>query len=636
MKLRFAIVALLAFCSLGLFSACGLKSNSIQLTSPDGEVQLIFNRENPTRFCQLFKSDTVLHRSSLGMVLEGNEQLKWATLQKVETASFDETWKPVNGKTQEVRNQYNQITFHFLSPESLTMQVIFRCYDEGFAYRYFIPEQDGKSELTIDAETSEIHFKNDRTLWAYNGERHNVGPVRWSESDDVVYRIPVVSKCTDNLYVGMHEAEIIRYAPFNLLKKGDATTIKIEKTKDQLPIKTSWRAFIVGEKPGDLVNANLLPNLNEPCKIEDPSWIHPGRAVWDWRVWGHTAEDGFEYGLNTISHKRFIDFAAENNISYLLIDADWYGPEFDKESDPTSAREGVNIEECMAYAKSKGVGVILYLNDVGAKKYGLENILKKFANWGASGVKYGFMRGSWEQKVRHTRKVVELCAKYHLTVNFHDNPVPPSGDDRTWPNLVTKEFCHSQADAKRSYFPETIVTTTFVNMMAGPIDNCDGWFDFNTSLGRVRVFEEIPGTVAAEVAKLIVIYTGMNIMPDAPEEYLKKDDLFDCIRKMPAKFDGFKIIDGEIGEYIVVARKAGVDWFVGALTNREGREIEVDLSFLQNDQEFDITIYEDAKTTHFINERESYNIRKIEGGKISTLKLKLAPGGGTAVYLKSK
>ncbi|MCG8310131.1 MAG: glycoside hydrolase family 97 catalytic domain-containing protein [Cytophagales bacterium] len=166
-----------------------------------------------------------------------------------------------------------------------------------------------------------------------------------------------------------------------------------------------------------------------------------------------------------------------------------------------------------------------------------------------------------EEKVRHTRKVVKLCAEYKLMVNFHDGPVPPSGDDRTWPNLITKEFCHSQSDALRSYFPETIVTTTFVNMRAGAIDNCDGWFDFDNSIERVRVFQEIPGTVAAEVAKLIVVYSGMNIMPDAPEEYLKKSDLFDCIRKMPSRFDSFKIIDGKIGEFIVVARQAGDDCF---------------------------------------------------------------------------
>lgn len=630
-------VLLLAVSILFLVYGCSEKNTTV--ISPNGTIELVLEKsDNSLALVHIFKGDTILRKSKLGMVVDDLELFSDFEIEKIENSSFSEEWNPLNGKSKVVANVYNELTIFGLKTGNhpIHFELKLRCYDEGFAYRYIIPEQEGREAVTINSESSAFNFTSDFTFWGYNGEHHNIGPALWSESEDTSYRIPIVTKCNSNVYVGIHEAEIIRYAPFEIQKNKNSNSvgISVATTTDKLPIKTAWRTFIVGEKPGDLVNSNLLVNLNEPCKIEDTSWIKPGRAVWDWRVWGYTADDGFEYGLNTKSHFRFIDFAAENNIQYLLIDADWYGPEFEKDSDPTKAREGINIEDCMAYAKKKGVGVILYLNDVGAKKFGLETILKQFSDWGASGVKYGFMKGNMEQKVRHTRNVVELCAKYKLMVNFHDGPVPPSGDDRTWPNLITKEFCHSQSDALRSYFPETIVTTTFVNMMAGPIDNCDGWFDFNNSLERVRVFQEIPGTAAAEVAKLIVVYTGMNIMPDAPEEYLKKNDLFECIRKMPSKFDSFKIIDGEIGEHIVVARQAGNDWFVGALTNRDSREIEVDLSFLAENTNYEITVYEDAETTHFLNERESYNIRKTAGNKNTKLKLKLAEGGGTALYIK--
>ena len=393
---------------------------------------------------------------------------------------------------------------------------------------------------------------------------------------------------------------------------------------------------MLGNRPGDLIESDLLVNLNESCKIEDTSWIKPGKSMWDWRVWGYKAADGFVYGLNTVSHKRFIDFASKNNIQFLLIDADWYGPEFSDTSDPTQAREGVNIEECMAYAKEKGVGVILYLNDIGAKKFGLERVLKQFAEWGAVGVKYGFMTGSPQDKVQNTRKIIELCAKNKLMVDFHDNPIAPSGDRRTWPNLVTKEFCHAQADAKRSYWPETIVTAPFVNMIAGPLDMTNGWFGLNDACGngRPKVFMEIPGTVAAEVAKLIVIYSGWNVLPDAPEEYLKKDDLFDCIRRMPARFDGYKVLDGKIGEYITVARQSGDDWFVGSLTNREGRELSVKLDFLDGNKKYMATFYEDASDTHFEKNKETYQVRKdIEVDSNTTVTAKLAPGGGHSIYI---
>ena len=505
-------------------------------------------------------------------------------------------------------------------------------YDKGFAYRFIFSEGVGRLE-----ENSRISFAEDLTFWTYNGERHNIGPVNLSGYGEKVVQNPVVFKTQNSKYFAIHEAAIFEHAPFVLSNTKNNSLNLTQEVLSEGATQTSWRAFILGDRPGDLVESDLLVNLNEACKIADPSWIKPGRAMWDWRVWGYKAADGFQYGLNTVSHKRFIDFAAKNNVQYLLIDADWYGPEFDANSDPTSSREGVDIEECMAYAKEKGVGVILYLNDVGARKFGLERILKQFAAWGASGVKYGFMSGSPKDKVLNTRRIVELCAKYQLTVNFHDNPIAPSGDRRTWPNLITKEFGHSQADALRSYFPETIVTTTFVNMVAGPLDLCNGWFALESAFNgdRHKVFEAIPGTVAAEVAKLIVVYGGCFVLPDAPEEYLKKDDLFDCIRNMPAHFDSFKVLDGEIGEFISVARRSGDEWFVGSLTNRQSRELKINLDFLDKDKKYIATFYEDTDETHFLNNKEAYRVRTdIEVKQADVLTVKLAPGGGNAVWIR--
>ena len=170
-------------------------------------------------------------------------------------------------------------------------------------------------------------------------------------------------------------------------------------------------------------------------------------------------------------------------------------------------------------------------------------------------------------------------------------------------------------------------------MIAGPLDMCNGWFDLNGAHSRVKVFEEIPGTVVAEVAKLIVAYTGWMILPDSPEEYIKKDLLFDCIRKMPAQFDGFKVLDGEIGEFITVVRQAGDNWFVGSLTNREARTLEIDFSFLPKDRVFSATLYQDADDSHFLNNKEDYKIQKVNIDSGTKLKVKLAPGGGCAIYL---
>jgi len=580
----------------------------------------------------VYKGDTLLRKVDLNLK-DGETSLS----QNIEiidqkTTSFNEEWKTVNGKNKSVLNEYNLYDFKLKNDSGKKFNLEVRLYDGGLAWRFLFPEPVENIQ-----DKTNIHFAEDLSFWSYNGENHNVGPAQLSAFGKKVVRNPVTLKTNAGKYFTIHEGAISEHAPFVLTNSENNSFNLEQEIISENATKTSWRAFILGDKPGDLIESDLLVNLNEPCKIEDTSWIKPGRAMWDWRVWGYTAADGFEYGLNTVSHKRFIDFAGKNSIQHLLIDADWYGPEFEDDSDPTSAREGVDIEKCMKYAKEKGVGVILYLNDVGANKFGLERILKQFSEWGASGVKYGFMRGTPKDKVLNTRRIVELCAKYKLTVNFHDNPIAPSGDRRTWPNFITKEFGHSQADAKRSYFPETMVTAPFVNMVAGPLDLCNGWFALESAFtsNRPKVFAEIPGTVASEVAKLIVVYGGCFVLPDAPEEYLKKDDLFDCIRNMPAHFDSYKVLDGEIGEYISVARSFGDEWFIGSLTNRESRAITINFDFLEEGKKYVATFYEDMEDTHFQNNKEAYQVRNnISVEKGSELTVKLAPGGGHSIWIK--
>ena len=621
-------------------SACSNRSE-ITITSPDGNISVkVSDVSDSLKLTAVYDNELLMPASVLGLDVNGTDYISGVSIVESSEKEFDETWNTVNGKQKTVRNHYKELKLKVQKKgdPGKFYEIIFRVYNDGFAYRYNFPKEAVKGNVLIEKELTTLNFADDFTYWAYNVENNNIGPVLRSATKRDAELIPMVLKFNDHRFMAIHEAEIVSFAPFtlNTSGRGSVLSFNINYSPRANAFKTSWRAFILGKRAGDLVESNLLVNLNPPCKIDDPSWVKPGKVMWDWRVWGYKAKDGFEYGLNTVSHKRLIDFASANNIQYLLIDADWYGDEFSENSDPTSSREGVNILECMAYAKKKNVGIILYLNDIGAKKFGLERVLKQFADWGAVGVKYGFMSGSWEDKVRHTREVVESCAKYKLMVNFHDNPVPPSGDRRTYPNLMTKEFGHSQADAKKSYFPEKPVTSNFVNMIAGPVDMCNGWFDLNNAHSRVRVFEELPGTVASEVAKLIIVYTGWMILPDSPEEYLKKDDLFDCIRKMPPGFDSFKVLDGKIGEFITVARAAGGDWFIGSLTNRDAREIAVDLSFLPEGKKYEATIYGDADETHYLKNKEAYRITKQNIDRHSKLKVRMAPGGGNAIYLKEK
>lgn len=636
MKFKICILFLLFGCLKSVS-----QSNIFTLQSPNKKVQLnISNNDNASHLSAIFLGDTIIKPSVLGLKTNTTDFTSNVSYSNVSENTFDDTWNTVNGKYLTVRNHYVEYKFKVnkLNNKEQFYEIVFRLYDDGFAYHYNFPNNTIKDSVLIEKELTQLNFINDYTYWAYNDERHNLGPIVRSEKPIESVKIPAVMQLNNNRFMAIHEAEILSFAPLTLNASANdlSLTFNTEYSSRDNAFKTSWRTFILGKKVGDLVESNLLVNLNEPCKIEDTSWIKPGKSIWDWRVWGYKTQDGFQYELDTRSHKRLIDFASKNNVQYLLIDADWYGEEFNENSDPTTAKEGIDIEEAMRYAKERNVGIILYLNDVGAKKFGLERVLKQFSDWGAVGVKYGFMTGSLEEKVKQTKKVIELCAQNKLMVDFHDGPIPPSGDRRTWPNMMTKEFGHAQADALRSHFPETSVNQVLINMIAGPVDLTNGWFDLNDAFNekRPKVFQELPGTVVAEVAKLITIYTGWSVLPDSPEEYLDKDDLFDCIRKMPAQFDSLKILDGELDSFVSVARKAGNDWFIGSLTTRDPREITVDLSFLPKDKKYEATIYSDTEDTHFLNNKESYKIHTQTVDANSKLDIKMAPGGGNAIYIK--
>jgi len=630
-----------AFISLFIISLCAplfLIANEYTISSPDGNITVTFSLiDNKPLYSLQVGDKNPIHNSALGLVLDHKFSGEFKVLNH-QFREINEVYETVWWKNKHVKNHGKEMILYLeeIGQASKKLNIIFRVYNDGMAFRYEIPEQANLREYVIKDDLSEFVFNDDYLWWSANGERDNLGPMSLNILRESVFA-PVVLQLTNDLYIGIHEAAIYDFANFKLKKGSGRNTLQCDlqgASKGKTGMKTSWRAIMMGKRPGDLLESNLLVNLNPSSKIDDTSWIKPGLSMWDWRAWGYTAPDGFTYGLNTASHKRHIDFAARNNIQYLLMDADWYGPEFSANSDPTKANKEIDIEENMRYAEEKGVGIILYLNDVGAKKFGLERILKQFHEWGASGVKYGFMKAQGQEKVVYTRKVVELCAKYKLTVNFHDNPIPPSGDERTWPNVLTREYCHSQADGKYSYYPETAVSSSFINLMAGPVDMCNGWYAFEGAEIRPKVFKFIPGTVAAENAKLIVVFSGVSVLPDAPEAYLEKADLFNFIKNLPKQFDEYKVLDGDIERFISVARRSGDNWYIGSLTTREPRTLNLKLDFLTPDKQYRAYLYEDAPETHFLDNREAYQIRKLEVNSETELSIYLAPGGGNAIRLE--
>ena len=263
----------------------------------------------------------------------------------------------------------------------------------------------------------------------------------------------------------------------------------------------------------------------------------------------------------------------------------------------------------------------------------LQNIAL-YEKWGAAGIKYGFMKGKNQQKVLDTRTIVEACARHHLVCDFHDRPVPPSGGRRTWPNYLTREFCHSQSDAMRVFSPSGFCEQVFVNMLAGPLDMCNGLYELeNPTRDRPRIFTNVESTVVAESARVLIVFSGLAILPDCPEAYEAKADLFDFLSGMPMTWDETRILHGKIGECITTARRSGDTWFIASATNEEARTLPVKLDFLKADTRYTATLFEDAPGAHFKTNREAYQVRTIKVENGDTIKAAMAPGGGHCIRL---
>lgn len=528
-------------------------------------------------------------------------------------------WKPVWGKRSVVPDRYREVTVDL---GGYRLQA--RAYDEGVAFRYVFPGQK-----PAGAERTAFRFAGDYTAWYFNGENPNIGPEKLSAARGL--RRPVVTLKTDaGVYLALHEADLGEGEPLLLEPAPGETTLRVASKPS-----TAWRVIMFGRTPGALVDSHLIELLNPPPPAGmDFSWVKPGVMVWDWRIDGAKV-DGFRYEMSLPSWKRMVDFAAENRIPHLVLDANWYGPEFGADSDPVKGGKVEQVKEIIAYGKTKDVGVWLYLNDVGGRKFSLEETLKQYGEWGAAGVKYGFMRGSPEEKNRRTRRITELCAKNKLLCNFHDDPVHPYGQMRTWPNAVTREFCQAQLDGHKVFQPGTFVTSVFVNMLAGPLDMNNGVADL-TQAGRVDHGVPVPSTLTAEIARTLIVFSGATIIPDIPEYYRKHPELlrFLAAQKMPWRES--RTLSGEIGEHIVMARQAADGaWLVGAATNEAPRELEVPLSFLPRGKH-EALIIQDGPRSDYRTHAEDYRVETRVVTRGDTLRVKLAPGGGACVLLRLK
>ena len=419
---------------------------------------------------------------------------------------------------------------------------------------------------------------------------------------------------------------------------------------------TPWRTITISDRAGGLIESSLIPNLNEPSTIKDTSWIKPGVTMWDWRNHGAIADDGFEYGINTASYIRYLDFAAEAGVAYLLIDAEWYGPERDPKSDPKTSVPEVDMPRICEYAQDVGVGVWLYMNTKSLQSYDMDETFQQYKQWGVVGIKQGFVSNPNRKSIEFDLTVVKKCADHQLMYVRHESP-KPTGYERTYPNVMSYEFVNSMLDSgtRPPATPTRVINGLFVFGLAGPVDRSCGMFDLDSFISREKCHRQLPSTVVSQTAQCLLYPSGLLTLPDMPDAYRRKSDLFEFIAQLPMTWDQTKVLESEIGEYITLARQSGDVWFVGSLADEKGRQTSVTLDFLKEGAEYDVTLYEDAPEANYnyigpMNKREArklkqplkpqttrrelYQVRKITAKKGDTVSVNIAPGGGHCMWIR--
>lgn len=686
-----------------------------EVKSPNGNVVVTFKVDNG-RPCYLvdYKNRPVVKKSYLGLELAKNrnasKRLEETDLMdgfqvaKSEASTFDETWKPVWGETATIRNHYNELAVT-LNQTATGRNIIirFRVYDDGMGLRYEFPQQKNLNYFIIKEEHTQFAMAGDHMAWWLPGDydtqeqetqetklsgiraRFN-DAVNWDNSSVSVFsptgvQTALQMRSDDGLYINIHEAACVNYATMHLNLDDKNMVFESWLTPDatglkgclQTPCTTPWRTVMVSDDARDMLSSNLILNLNEPCKIEDTSWIHPVKycGVW-WEMivgkssWSYTdqfpsvrldkvdwakAKPNGRHGATTENVKKYIDFAAANGLSEVLVEGwnvgweDWAGCWKQDVFDFVTPYPDFDIKYLNDYAHSKGVKLLMH-NETSSSTINyerhLEDALNLMNKYGYDAVKTGYVgdiipRGDhhFSQSMNnHYQYVVEQAAKHHIMVNAHE-AVRPTGLCRTWPNMVGNESARGgEYEAFGGNRPDHTVILPFTRLQGGPMDYTPGiletqlktWSD-NTSY--------VHTTLVGQLALYLVMYSPLQMAADLPENYAKYNDAFQFIKDVAVDWDDSRYLEAEPADYITVARKAkGTDnWFIGGKCDENGHKSTVKLDFLDKGRKYACTIYADDKDAHYEKNPKAYTITKRTVKKGDVLKLQEAPGGGFAVSL---
>ncbi|WP_246117812.1 glycoside hydrolase family 97 protein [Adhaeretor mobilis] len=590
--------------------------------SPNEQVATSFVVENGSLCYQVSRDGKPVIASSKVEIFAGAEM----AMIEHSIRKHDSNWKPVYGQFSTIRDHHRELTISLIA-DGIPVKLLCRAFDSGIGFRFVLPKESADKSMRYSSEYKVL-----------DGAAHYAGPVGATVELSAKTKrvaVPLVTECRDGLHLAFLESDLYSAVGFECMRiQFHATKKSLRASSSAVSIGegqlTPWRVILIGETAGELTVNTVALNLAAPCKLEDTSWIEPGKGLWDWRIHGyHNGE--FVYDIDTRSYLHLIDFCAEQGLEYFTVDDHWFKT---AENGKMVVAPEVDIAKVMDYAKEKGVMIMLYY-DRKKGDFGDQTLFSHYADLGATGMKYGFMGN----RAGFTRDAIDAAAENKLLINFHDGPVPMAGVERTMPNLVSREYCHGQQDSRRAFTPETFLKMAMVSALTGPLDMSNGNFGINS----INAGERKKGpkkknsyisTVVSEVARNLVIYTGLVTLPDAPEEYLKKADLFEFLKAMPATWDDSLVLNSKIGTYITVARRSSDTWFIGSVNDQSERTLDVRLDFLEPEVAYEATLYQDARDSHGVKNPEAYEVKTITIKQGDTVPATMAVGGGHAMIIR--
>ncbi len=661
--------------------------------SPEEKVGVkVFEADTKIGYQVTFEGEVLIDTSYIGFEFQGAPPLgsNLIVTNRIES-SFSEQWEMPWGEQQWVANEYKELFLELqeMSDPKRRVHLVFRIYDDGVGFRYEFPEQDNWEEAVIMDELTEFQLTGDHSAWWIPGDwdiyEHLYRTTKVSDINAIQYQnhpnlaatyipenavnTPVTMKTANGKYMSFHEADLTDYAGMTL--RVDTLSLKLtselvaakegHKVKAQLPFVTPWRTIQFGNRAGDLIESNLIVNLNDPVDSTlDVSWIQPTKYVgiwWEMHVGKSTWQyEGGKHGATTENTKRHIDFAAANNIGAVLVEGwntgweRWIGfPDREGVFDFVTPYPDYDLQEVVRYGRSKGVEIIMHHETSAAPRtydQQLDTAYSLMRSLGIRAVKTGYVgpiipdgerhHGQW--MVNHYHRVLEKGLEYQVAINAHE-PIKATGKRRTYPNAISREGLRGQEfnawAVELGNPPEHLTIVPFTRMLAGPIDFTPGIFNIKMAPYRKEEESHVNTTLAHQLGLYVVIYSPVQMAADLIEHY-DNQPAFQFIRDVGVDWSESLVLDGEVGDFVVIARKerSGEGWFVGGVADERGQDFELAFDFLETDRSYQAVVYRDTQESHWDDNPTAMAIDTLAVTSQSNLSLMMAPGGGFAVSIR--